>query len=302
MGTINFRSGYQFDPETYATGGGLLAMLKRAIQEQDLQQQGGDFGSAQSPGGRAASLPRDPDFRYFARLSSNDPPVASDSSGLPTSPSRSTQQLEADQAQQAREVAAARLARGVRSAARAAAEPPDSVDIARSAGIGVAHGVINTLGLPGEILTGFGYLPNNLAANAVGRTIGVGQFAPDRPDWIRPYAVPDAIQQGIEGNVTGEFYQPKTRTGRFAETIGEFVPALLGGAGLAAARGGPAAAAALRELPATIAKHAVAPGVVVQGLEEADPDGWAGKALQKGYAVARRVLPTVLAAKKYFGR
>ena len=42
--------------------------------------------------------------------------------------------------------------------------------------------------------------------------------------------------------------------------------------GAGAFRGAQAAAAAVRELPGTLAKHAVAPGVAVQALEEALPD------------------------------
>lgn len=40
MGAINIRDGYEFDPETYASGGGLPGMLRRAMQDQSLQQQG----------------------------------------------------------------------------------------------------------------------------------------------------------------------------------------------------------------------------------------------------------------------
>ncbi|MBR0694814.1 hypothetical protein [Bradyrhizobium lablabi] len=337
MVAINFRGGYEFDPETYAIGGG---MLRRAIQQQNLQQQGYDFSSAPngtpntnndsfgSPqsgmlrrlhtleaeqgryqpipgtGERVIPLPQDPNFRQLSRLPNSAPPPSADSSASPATASQSIQQSEADQARQAREAAAARLARGVRSAARAEAPPPDSVDIAKSAGIGLAHGTINTLGLPGEALTGFGYLPNNLVLNGLRRAIGLAKLAPNEPDYIRQYATPDAIQQFIEryGPWEFDFYQPKTRAGRLTETIAEFVPALLGEAGIAARLGGPAAARVLTELPETIVKHAVAPGIVVQGVEEAYPESQAGEALQKVYPVARRVLPTVLAAKRYLGR
>lgn len=70
-------------------------------------------------------------------------------------------------------------------------------------------------------------------------------------------------------------------TYRFAETIGEMAPVVLGGEGVGAAigafRGGRAAAgAALRELPGTLAKHAVAPGIAIQTLEEAFPGEQSG--------------------------
>jgi hypothetical protein len=43
MGGVNFRDGYEFDPETYdGEGGGLPGMLRRFMQQS--QQQGADFG------------------------------------------------------------------------------------------------------------------------------------------------------------------------------------------------------------------------------------------------------------------
>jgi hypothetical protein len=335
MRSINFRDAYEFDPESYAEGGGLPELLRRVSQHQSAQQPGLDFGSApgSSPEYNAGSfsspqegllcrlralqveqgqyqpvrdtseqttLPQDPNFRQLSRIPNGAPLATPDSSGAPPAPIQSVQQLEADQAQQAREAAAARMARGVRSVARAEGPPPDPIDVTKAVGIGLVNGTINTAGLPGAIATGFGYLPNNLLLNGLGRATGLGQFSPDEPDWIRQRATADGIRKGIE-TLTGEFYQPKSRTGRYAETIAEFVPAILGGAGLAARAGGPAAAAALRELPETILKHAIAPGIVVQGLEDAYPESPAGSLLQKGYPAARRALPLALGAKRYFG-
>jgi hypothetical protein len=96
------------------------------------------------------------------------------------------------------------------------------------------------------------------------------------------------------------FYQPKSRVGRFAETIGEMVPALLAGEGFGVAVDGQAAA--LRELPRALMKHTVAPGIAVQTLQEALPDSKAGPTLQKAYPVVRRGLPIALAATRYLGR
>jgi hypothetical protein len=115
---------------------------------------------------------------------------------------------EADQAQQARDAAAARLVRGVTSLARAEAPPPDPIDIAESAGIGLGNGAINAAGLPGYLLTGFGYLPDRFT-----------------PDWVKLF-ISAALRHSVE-NYTGQFYQPKTRAGRFAETIGEMAPMVL---------------------------------------------------------------------------
>src|SRR5258708_7658495 len=158
MGGINFRDAYEFDPDTY--GGGLPGMLRRA-----MQQQGSDFGSTPNTtpeynssiydGPQGGLLGR---FLALQAEQSSHQPVASDngqipsmsqnprqfsrvpsgaSSPMPGSPvpqavdsaSQAQAQYEADQVQQAREAAAGRLLRGVRSLTRAEA-PPDPVDIA----------------------------------------------------------------------------------------------------------------------------------------------------------------------------
>ena len=114
--------------------------------------------------------------------------------------------------------------------------------------------------------------------------------------------------------------------GRYAETIGEMVPMLLLGESVGARLGGAlsngfrafragqrmwteagygarsAAGEALRQLPETLLKHAVAPGVAVQTLEEAIPESQAGQTLQKVYPVARRAIPYVPAATRYLAK
>src|SRR5580700_1301518 len=50
-------------------------------------------------------------------------------------------------------------------------------------------------------------------------------------------------------------------------------------------------------LPRILAKHAVAPGIAAQALEEALPDSGVGQTLQKAYPVVRRGLPVALAAE-----
>jgi hypothetical protein len=51
-------------------------------------------------------------------------------------------------------------------------------------------------------------------------------------------------------------------------------------------------------LPGILAKHAVAPGIAAQALEEALPDSGVGQTLQKAYPVVRRGLPVALAAER----
>lgn len=246
-------------------------------------------------------MPSDPNFRQLARIP-NDTPLPMSGPAAPhavaSAPPTAIQQTEADQAQQAREVAAARLVRGVRNLTRAEAPPPDPIDIAKSTSIGLVNGAVNAVGLGGDLLMGFGYLPNNLVFNRLRRMTGYSDLPADAPDWIRDRISAEAIRHWAE-NIFGEFYRPKTRAGRFAETIGEMAPMVVGGEALAVRLGAKTAKAALREFPGTLTKHAVAPGVAVQTLEEALPDSSAGPVLQKAYPVLRRGLPVVLAAKRY---
>ena len=77
---------------------------------------------------------------------------------------------------------------------------------------------------------------------------------------------------------------------------------VMGGEVPGAVGGAQAAGAALRELPGMLAKHAVAPGIAAQALEEALPDSKVGQTLQKAYPVVRRGLPVALAAQRYLGK
>jgi hypothetical protein len=49
MRAFDFRDAYEFDPESYAGGGGLPRLLSRVMQQQSVQQQGADFGSVMGP-------------------------------------------------------------------------------------------------------------------------------------------------------------------------------------------------------------------------------------------------------------
>lgn len=146
----------------------------------------------------------------------------------------------------------------------------DPVDIAKSAGIGFVNGVVNAVGLPGDLLTGFGHFPNNLFLNLIRMRSGLPPLPLDDPDYLK-WSTSGKLRHRLEDHV-GELYQPQTRVGRYAETIGEMAPTVVGGEGL----GAQAAGAALRGLPGVLTKHAVAPGIAVQALEEALPDGKVG--------------------------
>jgi hypothetical protein len=305
-----YSPGTSFNPQ-----GGLLSRLL------SLQAEQGRYQSILENSGQAPSVPRDPNFRQLVRMP-NGTPLPMPGSPEPPAEATMTQtqsQYEADQAQQARAVAAARLARGVRNLARAEATTVDldPIDAAKSAGIGAARGLISAAGMAGDlqnIVQGPGvsdwlsrkteqHLPTTAAflKSETERTLrgGIARALAEGNGDMRgmiPFPASGAIQKSIEGQ-TGEFYRPKTTVGRYAETIGEFAPMAAVGSGA------PAAGGVLRDLGVALAKHAVAPGVVVQGLEEALPDSQVGQTIQKAYPAIRRGLPLALAAqRRYLGK
>lgn len=58
----------------------------------------------------------------------------------------------------------------------------------------------------------------------------------------------------------------------------------------------------MRELPATVFKHAVVPGAAIQALQEEFPESKTGKTLQKVYPIARKAIPYVPAVTRYLGK
>lgn len=91
-------------------------------------------------------------------------------------------------------------------------------DVAKSGGIGLARGAIGLAGLPGDLA--------DLASRGYDFLTGSNTNAS-----VAPYAQAigsQNIQKKIEG-YTGEFYKPKTTAGEYAQTAGEFAPAIIGG-------------------------------------------------------------------------
>lgn len=106
----------------------------------------------------------------------------------------------------------------------------DGGDIAKSAGIGVARGAIGLAGLPGDI-SELGAQGLDAATRGIGRLFGADLSRPaNMPQLGQSPIGSAAIQRGVEG-VTGQFYEPKTTAGHYAQTIGEFMPAAAAGPG-----------------------------------------------------------------------
>lgn len=103
-------------------------------------------------------------------------------------------------------------------------KPSAVVDVAKSAGAGLAKGGIGVLGMVDD-LSELGARGLDKATQYIGGKLGT-EIAP-RPDQTPKFGSA-AIQSAVEG-VTGEFYKPKTTAGEYAHTVGEFAPGIIGG-------------------------------------------------------------------------
>lgn len=169
--------------------------------------------------------------------------------------------------------------------------PDKTMDVAKSAGVGVAKGAIGLAGLPGDVRTLAG-----AATDWVGGKLGASQESIDAlksgvqrgarlvPGLNAFAGAPTSqeIQKGVEG-VTGEFYKPQTMAGEYAQTAGEFLPAAAAGPGGIARRLAVQAAA-----PAALSETA---GQLTKG-SAAEPYARVGGALAApaAMATARRLV------------
>lgn len=122
--------------------------------------------------------------------------------------------------------------------------PPSTLeDVAKSAGVGLGKGAIGVAGAPADLRElaasgakwAFDKLGMDKASGALSALQKIGGEG----------ATSNRIQKEVVEPVTGEFYKPQTRAGRYAETIGEFAPSSLIGGG---------------SIPLKFAKFAALPG------------------------------------------
>ncbi|MDB5597774.1 MAG: hypothetical protein JWM36_4735 [Hyphomicrobiales bacterium] len=104
------------------------------------------------------------------------------------------------------------------------------MDIAKSAGTGLAQGALGVAGFIPQVssLAREGanrYLFDPILGARPAQT-NAGPMPPD----ITAAATPQALQKSVEG-ITGEFYKPQTTVGKYAHTVGEFVPGAVMGPG-----------------------------------------------------------------------
>ncbi len=99
-------------------------------------------------------------------------------------------------------------------------QPSPMSDVAASGGIGVVKGTIGLAGLPGD------------ASSLLNKGIdyGLNKLGIDTPASYPNPTGSASIQRGVE-SVTGPLYEPKTTAGKYAQTVGEFAPAVLAGPG-----------------------------------------------------------------------
>jgi hypothetical protein len=114
------------------------------------------------------------------------------------------------------------------------AQPSVAADVAKSGGIGLVKGGIGLAGMSGDIREAVSsglakasqLLPSGYQVEP-GTVSNVLRHAPiTGPLMGGPTS--QTIRGGVEG-VTGPLYEPKTTLGKYAQTTGEFLPALIGG-------------------------------------------------------------------------
>lgn len=110
-------------------------------------------------------------------------------------------------------------------------EPPSTAgDVAKSLAIGVPKGLIGILGMPKDIPdlieTGINWGNKKLV------DMGFPGAEPRDQTKLFENKMPGShdIRKAVESQ-TGEFYEPRTRAGKYAQNVGEFVPNVLTGPG-----------------------------------------------------------------------
>ena len=104
-------------------------------------------------------------------------------------------------------------------------QPHWAVDAAKAFPAGVARGVTAMAGLPGDIQTGMKAVQNWALRKAGLPETNVTQTLPFFPTAQQMPTSAETLK--MAETVTGPLYKPQTRAGRYAETVGEFLPGAL---------------------------------------------------------------------------
>lgn len=102
-------------------------------------------------------------------------------------------------------------------------------DVAKSAGTGVVKGALGLAGSVGD-LSDLGAKGIEKASNFISDKLGIERYKrPDAPSALNNIPTSQSLERNLE-SVTGQpLRKPQTMAGEYAQTAGEFVPALLGG-------------------------------------------------------------------------
>ena len=110
------------------------------------------------------------------------------------------------------------------------AQPSTAADVVKSAGVGLGKGVIGLGGMIGD-LSDLGAKGLETATNFVSDKLGIDRYQrPEAPSILNNIPTSASLTKNVE-SVTGKFYEPKTTAGKYAETVGEFLPAAAAGPG-----------------------------------------------------------------------
>lgn len=130
-------------------------------------------------------------------------------------------------------------------AATPAPESPAS-DVLKSGAAGLAKGAIGLAGSVGD-LSDLGAKGIEKASNFISDKLGIDRYErPKEPSILNNIPTSESLQHNVE-SVTGPLHTPQTVPGQYAQTLGEFAPAVLGGG---------------EGLMARIAKQVAAPALV----------------------------------------
>jgi hypothetical protein len=178
-------------------------------------------------------------------------------------------------------------------------------DIAKSAGIGLANGALRIIGGPANAKD---MVDQYIIDPILHACLGPPPMPNGNPPpTIEQFLNSASLQKGIETVAGHEFYEPRSRVGRYAESIGELAPALLGSLGGAVPGATREAITAAELAPSWLSRFGrntmtdvVAPGVVAEAIDEAMPDTKFGYAIRHYYTPVRRSLPFAIATARRF--
>jgi hypothetical protein len=154
-----------------------------------------------------------------------------------------------------------------------------AADVAKSAGIGVVKGGLGLAGMVGD-LSDIGAKGIEHASNFINDKLGLERYQrPEQPSVLNNIPTSASLTKNLEG-VTGELYKPKTTAGEYAQTAGEFLPAVIGGPESMAAK-----LATRVAVPAAVSETA---GQLTKGTEVEPYARVAGALLAPGVTMAAR--------------